>query len=109
MERPLAERPVPLGALALHRAAGMEIRALAAGEHALVPLDETCERAINHDGSPQMAARLLSHDLQIVRAAEGTGLSSAAAFVHLASAAAAAKKFAMLAWAAAASGRSPAS
>jgi CHAT domain len=41
-----------------------------------------CERAINHDGSPAMAARLLSYDRQIVRASEGTQLHSGAMFVY---------------------------
>ncbi len=39
----LLERPVPLAALALLRAVGMELRAPAAGEHAPVPLDESGE------------------------------------------------------------------
>jgi tetratricopeptide (TPR) repeat protein len=41
-----------------------------------------CERAINHDGSPAMAARLLPYDRQILQAAEGTGYRSAATFVY---------------------------
>ena len=41
-----------------------------------------CERAINHDGSPAMAGRLLPYDVQIVRAAEGTDLYPGALFVY---------------------------
>ena len=41
-----------------------------------------CERAINHDGSPTTAGRLLPYDVQIVRAAEGTDLYPGALFVY---------------------------
>ncbi len=41
-----------------------------------------CERAINHDGSPATAGRLLPYDVQIVRAAEGTDLYPGALFVY---------------------------
>ncbi len=43
---------------------------------------QACERAINHDGSPATAGRLLPNDLQIVRAAEGTDFYPAALFVY---------------------------
>jgi len=41
-----------------------------------------CERAINHDGSPATAGRLLPYDVQIVRAVEGTDLYPAVLFVY---------------------------
>jgi NB-ARC domain len=41
-----------------------------------------CERAINHDGSPATAGRLLPYDVQIVRAAEGTAAYPAVLFVY---------------------------
>lgn len=61
-DQALLERLVPLGALALLRAVGMELHAPATGEHARVPLDESDEvaeclrrerldREVRHGGS----------------------------------------------------------
>ena len=41
-----------------------------------------CELAINHDGSPDMAARLGTYAVEIVRASAGTSLEAKARFVH---------------------------
>lgn len=41
-----------------------------------------CERAISHDNSPKMAARLAPYAVEIVHAARGTPLETKARFVH---------------------------
>lgn len=41
-----------------------------------------CERAISHDNSPKMAARLAPYAVEIVHAAGGTPLETKARFVH---------------------------
>ena len=54
----------------------------------LMRLDEweqasrACERAINHDGSPTMAGRLLPYDAQIIEATAGTTAHPATLFVY---------------------------
>jgi tetratricopeptide (TPR) repeat protein len=44
---------------------------------------QACERAINHDGSPATAGRLLPYDMQIVRAAQGLEIYPAVLFVYM--------------------------